>query len=617
MRKLLITVAAILLGLSLNAQELVRQSHPRLLMDSKDFKQYRSQVRRGDNGPLVRIHDICMDRADDLLDAKPLEYVKDASNKRILHVSRAALERIFIESYAYRCTKDKKYLNRAEADILAVCSFPNWNPTHYLDVGEMAAAVAIGYDWLYSDLKKTTRAAALDALRKFAFETRLDDRLAWFYGSTINWNQVCNCGLVCAALATYESNPEISRSIIADAVRTVEPAMRASYSPDGNYSEGPTYWAYGTEFQIFMLSLMEYCLGTDFGLCNIEGFEDTAVYEMFCVGTSGKFFNYFDNIARFESSPAMWYFAARKNDPSILLSDLDLLENGRFGPHRLMPMAALSASKIDFKRMTPPASKVYSGNGETPVVLVRTGWTGSPEDKSMGIKGGKARTSHAHMDAGSFVYDAYGIRWAMDLGQQDYAAAEKAFGEIGKDLWNMDQESWRWKLFRYNNKQHNTLTVNGKDHCVDGRAVLEEVYSEGDRLGGKIDLTPVFDGDLACAKRTAVIVSNDYLEITDELTAPEGSFADIRWSMLTDADVTVSSSCIDLTRNGITMRLQAAVSGSCDPEPLYCTWPSNAETYHSEVSDFDNFGIGTNICGYTIHIPADQSVKLVTTLKRQ
>lgn len=617
MKKLFLFIGLILSVYPLDAQELIRQSHPRLLMDSRDFKQYRSQVRRGDNEPLVRIHDICMDRADSLLDARPLKYVKDASNKRILHVSRAALERIFIESYAYRCTKDKKYLSRAEEDILAVCSFPNWNPTHYLDVGEMAAAVAIGYDWLYCDLKKTTRSAALDALRKFAFETRLDDRMAWFYGSTINWNQVCNCGLVCAALATYESNPEISRSIIADAVRTVEPAMRASYSPDGNYSEGPTYWAYGTEFQIFMLSLMEYCLGTDFGLSNIEGFDDTAVYEMFCVGTSGKFFNYFDNVARFESSPAMWYFAARKNDPSILLSDLDLLENGSFGPHRLMPMAALFASKIDFKKVTPPAPKVYSGKGETPVVLVRTGWTGSSEDKSLGFKGGKARTSHAHMDAGSFVYDAYGVRWAMDLGQQDYAAAEKAFGEIGKDLWNMDQESWRWKLFRYNNRQHNTLTVNGKDHCVDGRAILEEVYSEGDRLGGKIDLTSVFDGDLACAKRTAVIVSNDYLEITDELTAPEGSFADIRWSMLTDADVAVGNSCVDLTRDGITMRLQATVSGSCDPAPIYCTWPSNAETYHSEVSDFDDFGIGTNICGYTIHIPAGQSVKLVTTLKRQ
>ena len=40
----------------------------------------------------------------------------------------------------------------------AVCNFPDWNSKrHFLDVGEMATAVAFGYDWLYNELSAATR----------------------------------------------------------------------------------------------------------------------------------------------------------------------------------------------------------------------------------------------------------------------------------------------------------------------------------------------------------------------------------------------------------------------------------------------------------------------------
>ena len=40
--------------------------------------------------------------------------------------------------------------DRAWIDLEAVCDvFPDWHPIHDIDLGEMAAAVAIGYDWMY------------------------------------------------------------------------------------------------------------------------------------------------------------------------------------------------------------------------------------------------------------------------------------------------------------------------------------------------------------------------------------------------------------------------------------------------------------------------------------
>ena len=62
------------------------------------------------------------------------------------------------------------------------------------------------------------------------------------------------------------------------------------------------------------------------------------------------------------------------------------------------------------------------------------------------------------MDAGSFVFDALGVRWVQDLGMQEYYSLEKE----NVDLWNMSQNGQRWNVFRYNNLAHNTLTVNGK-----------------------------------------------------------------------------------------------------------------------------------------------------------
>ena len=49
-------------------------------------------------------------------------------------------------------TSEKKYLNRAVKEMLAVSAFSDWNPSHFLDVAEMTMAVSIGYDWLYDGL---------------------------------------------------------------------------------------------------------------------------------------------------------------------------------------------------------------------------------------------------------------------------------------------------------------------------------------------------------------------------------------------------------------------------------------------------------------------------------
>ena len=53
------------------------------------------------------------------------------------------------EVFAFRIihlTGDRAFSSRAEQEMLAAAAFTDWNPSHFLDVGEMTTALALGYD---------------------------------------------------------------------------------------------------------------------------------------------------------------------------------------------------------------------------------------------------------------------------------------------------------------------------------------------------------------------------------------------------------------------------------------------------------------------------------------
>ncbi len=56
--------------------------------------------------------------------------------------------------------------------------------------------------------------------------------------------------------------------------------------------------------------------------------------------------------------------------------------------------------------------------------MFRTSWT-DPDAMYLAAKGGRADLNHGHMDAGSFVFEADGVRWAIDLGGVNYNAYEQ------------------------------------------------------------------------------------------------------------------------------------------------------------------------------------------------
>ena len=95
---------------------------------------------------------------------------------------RENLRRIFILSYAYRMTGKNEFLKRAESEMLKAASFSDWNPSHFLDVGEMTMALAIGYDWLYPQLSVQTIGLSMLSTIGARFVMQALLMVLWLYG---------------------------------------------------------------------------------------------------------------------------------------------------------------------------------------------------------------------------------------------------------------------------------------------------------------------------------------------------------------------------------------------------------------------------------------------------
>ena len=586
-------------------------SHPRLLVSDKEFKKLKKDIKNEKSIPLVKLNSSMMSAAKKMLkEDKEFVYKKDKGG-RLLGVSRDALRRIFICSYAWRYTGKEEYLHRVERDLNAVCDFPDWNHEKFLATGEMSAAVALGYDWCYSALQDSTKAKVVDALQTKAYEHSRNQQYNWFTRAKGNHNQVCYAGLVCAAITTYEHNPQESERLITECLASNRMAMEAIYNPDGIYPEGPTYWDYGTSFEILLLTTLSHTFGTDFGLSDVPGFTKTGDYMLYEHGNTGKLFNYYDNYAKMSTCRNLWYFAHRYDRPELLFTEVRNINAGRglSGRSRLMPLYLLYVAKYDGQPITPPAAHIHYGRGNTPVAIARTGWESG--DLYLGIKGGKADYFHGHMDAGGFVFDAYGVRWALDLDHTPYAKHEAGLKPYGGDLWNKKQNSMRWDLWTYSNLQHNTLTVNGNRHIADGFTRLVEAYDEPDRIGAKVDMSDAFAGDLDKALRTALIRDYSYLEVTDSLSAPADKPAQVRWTLVTEGVPMVQKDRILLSKNGCIMSLEAK-----GIQVKYMEWSSDPRTYDLVSRAWEEPQEGTYLCGFTFEIPAGKSVVLTTTLKK-
>lgn len=488
--------------------------------------------------------------------------------RRLLTVCRDALSHISMLAMSYRLYGDRRYFDKCVAELRAVCDFTDWNPKHFLDVSEMSLAVAIGYDWLYHDLSEQDREYFAASLKRLGFDEFVRDaaktkRCRQRAGN--NWGQVCNCGAIAAALALWEREGDEARKLLKGAVQRLPFPMRV-YAPNGCYPEGPGYWSYGTSFNVVAISLLEYACGTDFGLPTLPGFAETGVYRDWVTGPTGLMFNYSDSSLKRDLATPSWWFAHHEGNSTAI----DFFERGallatarnrRASVTRTFPCAMFwirDMPKCDAKSRP----KVWDSADPVGIAVMRDGW--STNSWFAAFKYGRVGGAHGHMDVGSFVLDANGVRWAGDIGSENYTRME----EKGITLWHMDQNSTRWSLYRLNNESHNLIVPEGTRQNIGSSGKLLSLSETPDGVcEAAFDLDAIYAPRLAGWRRRARVgASGTGLIVEDEVS---GAKVPVSWGFATKAKVEVKGSTAVLSLEGrrmcVTLESPSGASWTAGP----------------------------------------------------
>ncbi|MEX0884326.1 MAG: heparinase II/III family protein, partial [Cyclobacteriaceae bacterium] len=529
-------------------KELPVTSHPRILLMGGEEEEIKEMIENDQRWN--SLHQAIIQESDQIIGEDLLE--RKQIGRRLLSVSREALRRIFHLSYAYRLTGQHRFAQRAEREMVNISGFSDWNPSHFLDVAEMTMALAIGYDWLFEDLAQDSRTKIKAAIVKMGLEPSYNEEYNWFLDATHNWNQVCNAGMIYGALAVYEDHPDLAHRTLQRAVETIAKAMD-DYQPDGAYPEGYGYWGYGTTFNVLFLDVLEKIYGTDFGLSDTPGFLETAGFYEHMSGVTGYAYNWGDaGSGKGNLTPAMFWFAQKKDQPSLLWVERNYLDQEDLSGltrNRILPAALIWGKNIPLDKIPVPEEKVWVGQGANPVALMRTSWT-DPNGIYLGFKAGSPSVNHGHMDVGSFIMEADGVRWAMDFGSQNYESLESK----GIQLFGRTQDAEIWTVFRLNNYVHNTLTIDGELQRVDGYAKIDQHGTSDDFPFAVSDVTSVYGDQLKKFQRGVAIVDQAYVLVRDEIRNKD-SPSHISWNMLTPAQVALDGDKALLTQDGKKLHL--------------------------------------------------------------
>ena len=455
----------------------------------------------------------------------------------------------------------------------------------------MTMGVAIGYDWLYADLSDHARELIKSAIVTKGINPSKNSSYNSWLTSAANWNQVCNAGMVYGALAIQEDYPDLAKEIIDRAFKSIPKPMEA-YQPDGVYPEGYAYWGYGTTFNVLFLSAVEKALDNDEGLAATPGFLETGDFLKHMLTPTGGNFNWSDCSDRCQFKNCHVLVAQHTNDPSVLWSEKRFLELGDYSQFKwihTLPALMIWAKDIPLSKIEEPTEKFWMGQGPNPVAMMRTSWT-DPNAVYLGFKAGSPSVNHGHMDIGSFVMEAENIRWAADLGKQDYESLES----LGMKIFGKTQDAERWTIFRMATYSHNVLIIDDQQQRVDGYAKIEK-YSDAEGFMYAIsDISTVYNGQLKKATRGVGIKDGKYTIVRDEIETLDKSTS-VRWNMVTFSDVLLGNKAATLSDDGKTLYLKVL-----GPENIVMKTWSTAPT-----NNYDAENPGTIMVGFECEVPAN------------
>jgi hypothetical protein len=498
----------------------LKSSHPRLMLDPAKIQALRTLI-KGDEVAKAA-YDKIKSNAEKTLKQTPVFYeLRDG--RRLIYVSGDVWERIQCLAFSFLMTRDRKYVDRAWIELEAASKFEDWNPDHFLDTAIMTGAFAVALDWLWDEWSPAQRETLRQSIVKLGLipAMKVYDGKGGWSKVTNNWNQVCNGGIGMGALAVADTDPELAGQILGNAIKSL-PIMMRTHAPDGGGHEGLGYWAFGSSYNIMLLDSLDRALGTDFGLSQIDGFKQSGDYQIYLSGTNREFFDFGDCNRSRASTPQHLWMGQKYGIPRYSWYRYDAISKGGGG---LFDLLWFDASPKDFSIESMPLDK-YFRNVE--VASIRDSWT-NKDGFIVAIQGGDNGGSHRHLDLGSFMLEAEGVRWIIDSGKEP------------ETYQRHKNKAERTDFYRVRAEGHNTLVINPDktpDQDPRGKAPFTDFVSDKSRSLAALDLVGAYGKNASKVTRSFELERGNHLTVTDKITCRKPSEI---WSFFhTEAEVKLS-----------------------------------------------------------------------------
>jgi hypothetical protein len=495
----------------------LRSAHPRLILLDTDFDRIRILTR--ENAVAKRIYSDLEKECDRILSIPPVEY--KLAGPRLQLQTRRAIDRIVSLALMYRLSGRDPWLRRAMLELNAAAAFKDWNPARFIDTAEMACAFAIGYDWLYNALTPEERTTVRDAIVTKALDPVLpvyQHPGAWGRDRP-HWNLVCNGAFGMAALAVAEDVPDKSAAVMRGVLESVPHGMQ-SFTPEGAWPDGPADGEYAMRYACLLFASLDTALGSDNGLSNARGFDRAGRFRVYTTGPADRTFNFAGAPDDPGAAPELFWMSKRFS--SSVLAWIEQKQAER-SPHA--DPLDLAWFERDARPPLPPAWPLDIVFHTVQVATFRGTWE-DPNALFLAIKGGDNKTGRAHLDLGSFVLDAGGVRWAIDPDLGDTLPASPPPAPAGPPSWVTRTES------------HNTLLIDNENQDPRADAVITHQEFAPDLSWVQIDLTKSNGPKLRQWTRRVGLLQRQAALVHDVVRSAQP--VDVVWGMVTDADISLN-----------------------------------------------------------------------------
>lgn len=520
-------------------------AHPRVVATKEDFDRVRNAYAAG-NVYMKKWGDDVISSANKILNAAMPEYITGS----LLSVSSAVSSRLETLGMAYQLTGDKVYAKQAYKIIDKVGSFPDWNPAHYLDVGEMSMGVAVGYDWMYDAYTVEQRSRIEEIIYKQSlslYEASYYRQNAYTSFITVenNWNSWCNGPAIMCASAVFDLYPELCADLISKILRSQE-TMLKDYYPDGAWMEGSGYWNAALYPIACYIDTLKNTFGTDFNMSKTPGLEKTAYFSLNVQGPEGTN-NFHDSNVAYQNCPVIFWCADTYGDDNITrvrLSQMDKYNQTGDAYAMLWYNPDISAGEINLPKDS------YIKGGE--FVAMRNSWD-NDNGAFVSYHAGVSDINHGHIDTGTFIIDMLGERFAIDPGLENYSVP-------------LYFSTDRYKYYKTRPEGHNLYVINPAEGKIGQErntfAQVGGLVSAERGAYSWTDLSACYASDVNSAIRGYKLEDDrQSVVIRDEIDLKAES--EIYWFTHTKADVEVNSEAgyAVFNLNGKKVKVMFDVSG--------------------------------------------------------